>query len=97
MLQMSAPILEDQLTQQVPSPLIQGADTVEAVERQIEATLKVDIPDVAATLRAIALSLPGFPSAGPSPTPTPVPTPTPTPVPTPSKAQFIVVGSPVVS
>ena len=78
------------MTQQGSSPLIQGADTVEAVERQVEATLKVDIPDVAATLRAIALSLPGFPSAGLPLTPTPVPTPAP-------RAQLEAVGSPTVT
>jgi hypothetical protein len=87
------------MTQQGPSPLIQGADTLAAAEKQVEQVIKVDLPDVAAFLRGIALSLPGFPGApGAAPTPTPVPTPVPIPTPAPApSASLTVVGSPRIS
>ena len=51
------------MTQQPSSPLVQGADTLDAVESQVEATLKVKIPDIAGLLRKVALFLPGAPRA----------------------------------
>ena len=78
------------MTQQGSSPLIQGADTLAAAEAQVEQVIKVNLPDVAAFLRGIALSLPGFPGAAPAPAPTPAPAPAP-------GASLIAVGSPRIS
>ena len=81
------------MTQQAPSPLIQGAAALAAAEGQVEQVIKVDLPDVAAFLRGIALSLPGFPGAkGGAPPPTPAPVPAPVP-----GASLKVVGSPRIS
>jgi hypothetical protein len=89
------------MTQQGSSPLIQGAATLAAAEVQVEQAIKVDLPDVAAVLRQIALALPGFPGGrgvAPGPTPAPAPTPAPRPAPAPAPgASLTVVGSPRIS
>ena len=59
------------MTQQPPSPLVQGAEALQAAETRIEETLKVDIPDLALLLRNVALGLPSLPIPGAASTPSP--------------------------
>jgi hypothetical protein len=85
------------MTQQSSSPLVQGADALDAAESRVEETLKRSIPDVAGLLRRIALALPGGGVPG-APQPE-VPAPG-VPVPgarAPQPAVLSVLGSPTVS
>ena len=83
------------MTQQPPSPLVQGAEALQTAEDKVEETLKVDIPDLALLLRNVALGLPGLPIPGVLPGSTITPAPAPGPVSAP--ARLSAVGLPVVT